>query len=616
MAKINIEFDGKIYSVDEATLLPLASPLEKALIQQLAGTGAVIRLGGTNYEVDANKLASARNVLTDHFGNVAGTDSKVTINGAEYGLSKTKLQGATDKMHETLSGIGVATILPGLYETGSNYSVMLSSWEELIDTCIAVEEGALKRKIQVPDNLPQKNEYGFYYNTKYYRNFSSNGKYGYGSDYCVFYENGNCQYKGITYVQAAKYSLNSIQFTIYTNDEVLEEQEIVQQINFKVGNDGLSLTFGNSVNDVYSCGEELGFIKPEYKGDLVLPTDGSITIIDNAFVGAEESEGVRGSYITNILLPDSITEIKARAFENNFYLESINIPSGVTKIGEFTFYQNASLTEITLSDNITEIGKQAFSICGQLSLTLPQELETIGAEAFSDTPFISVTLPPKVISVDLYAFFRCVNLDYVIIPESVETIGEMTFGNCELLRDIYINKPEDSIQNAPWGAPKATVHWNSIGPEEQNISNGSKNLRYVLNEDGQSYAVETIGSCEDLDIIIPDTYNNLPVTAIGDNAFNSPRCALINSIVMSNNITSIGNYAFGRCDNLTHMSIGNGIANIDREAFGSGLQNNFDLYIDKSKDSISGAPWSGYYGNSVTIHWTDATDTYEWYEPL
>lgn len=105
MANINIEFDGKIYSVDEATLAPLASPLERALIQQLAGTGAVIRLGGTNYNVDANKLASARNVLTDHFGNVAGTDSKVTVNGTEYGLSKTKLQGATGKMNETLNGI-------------------------------------------------------------------------------------------------------------------------------------------------------------------------------------------------------------------------------------------------------------------------------------------------------------------------------------------------------------------------------------------------------------------------------------------------------------------------------------------------------------------------------
>ena len=107
MAKINIEFDGKIYSVDENKLASLASPLERALIQQLAGTGAVIRLGGTNYNVDANKLASARNVLTDHFGNVAGTDSKVIVNGTEYGLSKTKLQTATDKMNGALDGMVV-----------------------------------------------------------------------------------------------------------------------------------------------------------------------------------------------------------------------------------------------------------------------------------------------------------------------------------------------------------------------------------------------------------------------------------------------------------------------------------------------------------------------------
>ena len=130
MANINIEFDGKIYTVDENTLTPLASPLERALIQQLAGTGAVIRLGGTNYDVDANKLASARNVLTDNFGNVAGTDSKVVVNGTEYGLSKTKLQSATDRLTGTFSSIAV---LPEessqglefeLNEDGASYSVI------------------------------------------------------------------------------------------------------------------------------------------------------------------------------------------------------------------------------------------------------------------------------------------------------------------------------------------------------------------------------------------------------------------------------------------------------------------------------------------------------------
>jgi hypothetical protein len=128
MAKINIEFDGKIYSVDESTLAPLASPLERALIQQLAGTGAVIRLGGTNYNVDANKLASARNVLTDHFGDIAGTDMKATVSGQEYGLSKTKLQNATDTMHETLTGMATVPASEGLEyelnEDGTSYSVI------------------------------------------------------------------------------------------------------------------------------------------------------------------------------------------------------------------------------------------------------------------------------------------------------------------------------------------------------------------------------------------------------------------------------------------------------------------------------------------------------------
>ena len=47
----------------------------------------------------------------------------------------------------------------------------------------------------------------------------------------------------------------------------------------------------------------------------------------------------------------------------------------------------------------------------------------------------------------------------------------------------------------------------------------SEGLRYELSEDGTGYEVVGIGSCKDTDLVIPSTYDNLPVTAIGRWAF-------------------------------------------------------------------------------------------------
>lgn len=47
----------------------------------------------------------------------------------------------------------------------------------------------------------------------------------------------------------------------------------------------------------------------------------------------------------------------------------------------------------------------------------------------------------------------------------------------------------------------------------------SVGLEFELNEDGQSYFLKGIGTCADIDIVITKTYNGLPVTSIGYDAF-------------------------------------------------------------------------------------------------
>lgn len=104
----------------------------------------------------------------------------------------------------------------------------------------------------------------------------------------------------------------------------------------------------------------------------------------------------------------------------------------------------------------------------------------------------------------------------------------------------------------------------------------SQGLKYTLNSDGKSYSISGIGSCTDKDIIIPETYENLPVTSISFNAFYE--CAGLTSITIPNSVTSIGNLAFYGCTGLTSIIIPDSVTSISGSAF-SGCSSLTGVYI-------------------------------------
>jgi len=100
-------------------------------------------------------------------------------------------------------------------------------------------------------------------------------------------------------------------------------------------------------------------------------------------------------------------------------------------------------------------------------------------------------------------------------------------------------------------------------------------------------------------VVIPSVIDGTPVEIIGDAAFKSK---YINSIVIPDSVTTIGNQAFYE-NNLTSVTIGNGVTSIGDEAFYRGFVNqpdgsNYSVTIPDSVTTIGKQAF--YYNDNLT----------------
>ena len=73
---------------------------------------------------------------------------------------------------------------------------------------------------------------------------------------------------------------------------------------------------------------------------------------------------LNGSEITNLVIPNDITQIKQYAFFYCNGLTSVTIPNSVTSIGKSAFYYCPGLTSVTIGNSVITIGEEAFVNCG------------------------------------------------------------------------------------------------------------------------------------------------------------------------------------------------------------------------------------------------------------
>ncbi len=69
---------------------------------------------------------------------------------------------------------------------------------------------------------------------------------------------------------------------------------------------------------------------------------------------------IEGEEVTNLIIPDTVTEIKPYAFNNCESLTSITIGNGVTSIGTYAFDGCINVTSLTIGEGVKDIADYAF----------------------------------------------------------------------------------------------------------------------------------------------------------------------------------------------------------------------------------------------------------------
>ena len=219
----------------------------------------------------------------------------------------------------------IQTLDAGLYETGSNYTVLLSSWDKLVEDGIIDETGkvvsgkssSLAGDLVIPSEITTIPEQAFAFCSQLTGVVVQNGT--------ITIEDWAFAFSGAITMARIPDSVTSIGYGTFYNDSNL-----------------ISVELSKNITEIPS----------------------------SLFRDCRSLE--------NIVLPDNVTTIGPYAFSNT-KIKNINLPNTITSIGEYAFMSCKNLESIVLPDNITILPESVFGSCNSLTtIDIPAGVTEIG----------------------------------------------------------------------------------------------------------------------------------------------------------------------------------------------------------------------------------------------
>ena len=160
-------------------------------------------------------------------------------------------------------------------------------------------------------------------------------------------------------------------------------------------------------------------------------------------IGAYAFEGCN---LTEIFVPNTVVTIGEGAYKGFGNINAITFEEGsqLQTIGAYAFEDCASLTEVVIPATVVTIGDGAFKNCSGLSTFIFEQgsqLQAVGAYFFEGCNLITeVVIPASVTSIGEGAFQNLVNLRSVTFEEGsqLQSIGYKAFEGCSSLPNLTL----------------------------------------------------------------------------------------------------------------------------------------------------------------------------------
>ena len=384
--------------------------------------------------------------------------------------------------------------------------------------------------------------------------------------------------------------------------------------------------------------------------------------------------------LTDVTLPDTMTAIPSCAFTDCTSLTSIDLPDSITSCGLMAFSGCTSLDYVELPPNLTHIPTCAFDNSGvrtkavekvvaqcitddmsafEKALALHDWLTEhadyssyrtfFGAEgvlvygegvcqSYTDAYAMlldAVGIPVKpVVSTPMDHTWNLVQLGgewYHIDVTWDDPVGGTETHQYFGLSDALMSK--DHTWDNPSELPAATGTRYQYGvdnrPGEPEVDpSPAEDFEYAVNADGTVTITKYIGSCEDGIVSIPPTFEDKPVTVIGEKAFFGnveiqtvyiPKTVTeigesafsmssrLKAVYGSDHVTTYGAMAFEYCSELSVLTISDQVSTIGNYAFSSTLLKQ-TLHLPESYRNNSIWPDYAFDGSQISALFYDVTD--------
>jgi len=314
--------------------------------------------------------------------------------------------------------------------------------------------------------------------------------------------------------------------------------------------------------------------------------------------------------LSSVTIPNTIANIGDWAFEITS-LTNVMIGNGVTNIGNGAFAYCYSLTATTVDPDNSAYSSVAGVLFNKnqttiiqyptgsaaTSYSIPASVTSIGNFAFNDCYFLTnITIPNGVTSIGNFAFESCIGLTNLTIPNSVTSIGSWAFQGCFGLATVTIGNSLTNIGQQAFyscGSSLSGIYFQGSAPgpgDDSSVFGGDNNAiaYYLAGTTGWEPTFDSIPTVElfppvpflyttnngtititgytgtDSVVTIPSSINGLPVTTIGDGAFDN-NSSMIN-VTIPDSVSVIGNSAFYGAS-LYEVTMGVGVSYIGDNAF-------------------------------------------------